>query len=38
LYFERSRLSLAQASKFDWGITARNVLELYHSLLPAKRL
>jgi glycosyltransferase involved in cell wall biosynthesis len=33
LCFERSRLSLAQARKFDWSISARFVLELYHSLL-----
>jgi glycosyltransferase involved in cell wall biosynthesis len=32
-YFERSRLSLAQARTFDWSTTAGNVLELYHSLL-----
>jgi hypothetical protein len=33
LYLERSRLSLAQASKFDWRLSARSVLGLYHSLL-----
>jgi glycosyltransferase involved in cell wall biosynthesis len=32
-YLERSGLSLAQARKFDWRITARHVLDLYHSLL-----
>jgi glycosyltransferase involved in cell wall biosynthesis len=32
-YLERSRLSLAQARKFDWSMTARRVLELYHSVL-----
>jgi glycosyltransferase involved in cell wall biosynthesis len=32
LYLERSRLSLSQARKFDWSVTAKYVLELYHSL------
>jgi glycosyltransferase involved in cell wall biosynthesis len=36
LYLERSRLSLAQASKFDWRLSARSVLGLYRSLLRAK--
>jgi len=36
LYLEHSRLSLAQARKFDWGTTARSVLEFYRSLLPTK--
>jgi glycosyltransferase involved in cell wall biosynthesis len=34
LYLERSRMSLAQAKKFDWHISAKSILELYHSLLP----
>ena len=33
LYQERSRLSLTQARKFHWSITAQHVLELYHRLL-----
>jgi glycosyltransferase involved in cell wall biosynthesis len=36
LYLERSILSLEQARKFDWGMTARSVLEFYRSLLSAK--
>jgi glycosyltransferase involved in cell wall biosynthesis len=30
---ERSRLSLTQARKFHWSVTAQHVLELYHRLL-----
>jgi alpha-1,3-rhamnosyl/mannosyltransferase len=37
LYFERSSLSLAQARKFDWRITGKNVLELYRSLLNCRQ-
>jgi glycosyltransferase involved in cell wall biosynthesis len=32
-YLERSKLVLKQARKFEWEITARIVLELYHRLL-----
>jgi glycosyltransferase involved in cell wall biosynthesis len=32
-YPDRSLLSLTQASKFDWRITARQVLELYERIL-----
>jgi glycosyltransferase involved in cell wall biosynthesis len=33
LYLERSGLALAQARRFDWNITARKVLELYHQMI-----
>jgi glycosyltransferase involved in cell wall biosynthesis len=33
LYLERSNLVLNQAKKFDWDLTAKIVLELYHRVL-----